>query len=85
MVENKSFPSILMVTTGGRVRQLNRAALQVARNRRDLVLALFIATPRELKAAGIFGCLWWDVRSQRSVTLDDVPNVWIELNREKEA
>ncbi|TAK36101.1 MAG: hypothetical protein EPO21_03905 [Chloroflexota bacterium] len=79
------FPAILAVTTDERVRQLNRAALQVARSRQDLVLSLFITTRRELEAVGTFGCHWWDVRSQRSVTLDDAPNVWIELNREKEA
>ncbi len=80
---SEGFPAILAVTVDRRVRQLNRAALQVARGRRDLVLPLLITTQAELVAKGAFGCQWWDARSQQRVTLDAVPGPWINLRQER--
>lgn len=75
-----SFPAILAVTVRGRLRQMNRAALQVSRYRRDRVLPLLIASVAELEAAGAFGCQWWDVRTQQSVSLERAPGLWLTIS-----
>ena len=73
---NCAFPAVLAVTVQDRVRQLNRVAVEVSNHRRDLRLPILIAVRTELEARGAFGCRWWDVRSQGSVTLESAREVW---------
>ena len=77
---DRMFPAILMVTVRDRVRQLNRAAWDEGRRRRDVLLPLLIAVNTEIETCGAFGCRWWDVRAQKTVTLESVPDLWIEIS-----
>ncbi len=76
----QALPAILMVTTPDRVRQLNRAAVDVGRHRRGHLLPLLIAMNTEIKSCGAFGCRWWDVRAQTVITLEQVPDLWIRIS-----
>lgn len=77
---NLTFHAIVVVTVQHRVRQLRRAALDVAHRQPDRLLPLFIATRADVEAAGAFGCRWWDVRSEKMVDLESVPELWIDLS-----
>ena len=77
---DRMFPAILMVTVRDRVRQLNRAACEEGRHRRDRLLPLLIAVNTEIESRGAFGCRWWDVRGQKTVTLESIPDLWIKMS-----
>ncbi len=78
-LDDQTFPAILIVTVQDRVRQLNRAAIEVSQHRRDHLLPLLIARRTELESAGAFKCPWLDVRRQQIATLESIPDIWVDV------
>lgn len=79
-LENRCSPAILAVTVRDRVRQLNRASVELGRHRFGQLLPLLIAVRTELEAEGALGCRWWDVRTQQAVALESASDLWITIS-----
>lgn len=75
----RTVPALLMVTVRRRMRQVSQAAFDVG-HKFGMALPLLVAVKDELEAAGAFGCRWWDVRGQKAVALESVPDLWIKMS-----